>query len=131
MTSCTSADRSENDSTPSPGQVEGSMFEVPDVTLYEKPVGEVLVGAWELVEVRDEAREVVLRYHAEIGCSRFAGVLVEELDNRVVLAPIAVKDPPDGPGPQFCPGDRTDGVGFVRLAAPLGDRMLEALPADF
>lgn len=131
MTSCTSVGAPENDSTPSLGQVEGSMFEVPNVTLNERPAGEVIVGAWELVEVRDGEREVVLNYHAETGCSRFAGVLVEERENRVVLAPVAVKDPPAGPGPQFCSSDRTDGVGFVRLAAPLGDRTLEALPADF
>lgn len=105
--------------------------QVPDVTLLEEPKGELLVGAWELVELRNNQQEVVLRFHAEEGCSTFLGVLVREGPEEVVLAPLARRRETVGAGPQLCPGTRTDGVGYVRLAESLGDRELQSLPADF
>lgn len=104
--------------------------DAPDVRLDAEPSGDVLVGDWELVEVRDGGLEVVIRFHASQGCSRFVGVRVVEERDRVVLAPLALLAPAETE-PRLCSAIRTDSVGSVRLETPLGDRRLVGDLADF
>lgn len=100
-----------------------------DVRLRAEPNGPTEVGTWELLEVVDGERKLILRFHAETGCSKFLGVRVTETPDTVTLAPLAAMKV--STEPTLCPGSRTDGIGFVTLSHPLGSRTLSAEPPDF
>lgn len=83
------------------------------------------VGTWQLLELRDGGRELVIRYSQGGGCDVAKGVLVLETSHKVALVPMYVEPHT----PCFTSDGRHIPTAVVTLSAPLGSRELLHLPA--